>query len=787
MTDSTRGSFIDQKLDSYRNRLSNVQQTEALNWAKKIAQSNQPIEALKQAVAEIGTPLALDFLREGIMHFAGVASAHIGDKLKGLDPRFQEIFKDRMGDLVKLQKMSPTERKKWIANEVKTRKDARIAALKDKVDSVRNEAGDPLTRAADAAKKAARGGADREQDGSGGGQQQAAPANAGEEGSTDEANSRSAAGGDDRAEATRVGTDQPEGGTNDLGSPSSGKPDLSAVDDGGVNERISAFPATDDPEGEFRAISKTINKKAVSGLNKEDRSALRKSANKMGGDNEAAANGEDAMRSKLEAKNKVINDAVGRKQQNLLPADKYSAKGVPTEASEDSVAQRTSDLQASQENSAERQGQAAGGKPEANLTEATEVDPFTGEPVSTSKKAKAATDDDEFNAESDNPYPETQRTVALPPPQVPSWQKALDFPAMGQGDEPIGARFGKNPYSFTQASEAASSANLSRIFPNAGNAAQSFQADGSDRPAGRAQVQPSAALASAQQTAAENLPKIDVRAQASALNDRLSIVQSEPQITSGNKIPVLRATVEAPQAIKATVASTLPKVNATSEEVTSRARSLAPSLVEGEGALSRIGGSLGVLQQASSIAGIAAGGGTGSAKAKAIGEATGVQVGSEASARLATVVSGSEGLGEAASLVPGAAQLLLGEGSAKQKLTGLASQLGQVGGQKLASTGASALANAAKPAVPAVEGAEGSAKPVVSGLAKAVEGGEEGLDGLAEGLAVTGGETGGLGFLAAGVVGLAATLGSIFAPHHDPVAPVMPTPNLSIPVLQTGV
>ena len=143
MSQSSRGSFFDQQLDSYRNRLSAIKQEEALNWAKKIAESEQPIEALKQAVAEIATPLALDFLREGIMHYAGVASARIGNKLKGLDPKFQEIFKGRMDELVKLKNMTPEQRKKWIADEVKSRRDARLAAAKEKADALRQEAGMP--------------------------------------------------------------------------------------------------------------------------------------------------------------------------------------------------------------------------------------------------------------------------------------------------------------------------------------------------------------------------------------------------------------------------------------------------------------------------------------------------------------------------------------------------------------------------------------------------------------------------------------------------------------------
>ena len=103
------------------------------------------------------------------MHYAGVASAKIGNKLKGLDPKFQEIFKGRMDELVKLRNMTPEQRKKWIADEVKSRRDARLAAAKEKADALRQEAGDAANRVADTVKKATRGGADREEDKSGGG------------------------------------------------------------------------------------------------------------------------------------------------------------------------------------------------------------------------------------------------------------------------------------------------------------------------------------------------------------------------------------------------------------------------------------------------------------------------------------------------------------------------------------------------------------------------------------------------------------------------------------------
>ena len=80
--DARSGGFFESQLDSYRNKLGNAKAEQAMDFAKKIANSPNPLEALKEAVASIQTPLGIDFLREGIMHYGGVASAQIGKKLE---------------------------------------------------------------------------------------------------------------------------------------------------------------------------------------------------------------------------------------------------------------------------------------------------------------------------------------------------------------------------------------------------------------------------------------------------------------------------------------------------------------------------------------------------------------------------------------------------------------------------------------------------------------------------------------------------------------------------------
>lgn len=803
MSQESRGGFFESQLDSYRNRLSNIKQEEALNWAKKIAESEEPLEALKQAVAEIGTPLALDFLREGIMHYAGVASAKIGNKLKGLDPKFQEIFKGRMDELVKLKNMTPEQRKKWIADEVKSRRDARLAAAKEKADQLRQEAGDAANRVANQARKAARGGNDREEDKSGGGKKQATPANSGQQGATDEANAKSAAGGDDRTEAVRAGREQPEGNPT-VENPQSrvayAKPDLNAVDDRGVQDRINAFPATDDPEAEFRSIDKQINKKARRGLNKEDRNALGDKT-KIQGNDEAIAGGNDSMKAKLNAKNQIINDAVGRKQQNLAPADSYDGKGVPAEPinpddlpSLESLGVRQEDLEAEQEKPVAKKAPLRGApEPELNLTEPTEIDAFTGQPIDRTPKAP---EEPEFDEEVEDPYPETQRTVAAPPPDKPIWSRVNDIPPMGQG-EPIRAVPERNPYSLVQAQEGATRANMARIFPKpddtpvdfTGAAARKIDpnysraAQGSDKlPSTRTRPPVSDALQSAQQEALAAAPKVDVRARAAEFNSKFQIVPSKPQTgrLGQGDVPVLRAPVSAEPPVKARVPPTLPKVNATSGEVDTPDRVRAP--IVSEETAGRIGTGLGVLGQAGQIAAIAGGTGTAQQKAQAIGEATGVTVGSEAATRLAQRFGAGELGTESAGLLPGAIAVLAGKGTAGQKASAIGQQVGTAAGQKLVQKGVGALSKGTAAAEDAESGAATAGK-VLAGGADA----EEGLGGLEAGLAASGAETGGAGFIAAGIVGLIGALASIFSPHHDPdpkKAPPQPVPNLSMPVLQ---
>lgn len=95
---STPSSF-ENALADYRARLSNVKAEEVADQAKRIAEADQPLEELKQVVGEVTTPLALDFLKEGIMHRMGVASAQtIGGKAE-LKGAINKLVNKRLGAL----------------------------------------------------------------------------------------------------------------------------------------------------------------------------------------------------------------------------------------------------------------------------------------------------------------------------------------------------------------------------------------------------------------------------------------------------------------------------------------------------------------------------------------------------------------------------------------------------------------------------------------------------------------------------------------------------------------
>ncbi len=770
--DATSGSFFEQQLDSYRSRLGNIKAEQAMAWAKKVADSPDPIAELKEAVAAIATPLGLDFLREGIMHYAGVASAQIGNKLAGLDPKFKEMFKGRLDELVKLKKMSPEDRKKWIADEIQRRKQERLAQAKDKVDEVRTQAGDAASRAAGKARSAV--GLDNDE---GGTRRPAQPANDGK-GEVDEANQDAAEGKAARQEAALEGSSVNPSREPDRAA----KPvDTSDVDDQGVNDRISNLKNLSDDEAftEYGRIKGKINQKAGN-LTRTRKNAMDAASPEF----KKPQNVED-LADELNVRNKIVNDSLARASKKKSRVTQYDEEGNAVTTLGRKITQKAPQTaaeaqQEAQQDAVNRQETPASRAP-PGVTEATEIDPFTGQAIK--KQAKPDPKDDEPEGEPDVPAHVETSGGAKPPVEPLTTGLAPAPPSIASGETYI-TQTGKNPFSITQASEQAARANLARILPDVklpdvdltGAAARKAQPPPPAQTEGPPAPDPLLAGLPSVDELTGKIPQISVADRAKALGDQLVATTTRPQtaVRGGlGEVPTLGL----PQAPKVSVKPTGANTISSSPDVVPESRS-APLISAELG--SRLGTGLGGTAALAGVLAPLAGQGTAAQKATVVGENVGVLAGTEASTRLAAAAgAGSLGI-EGAGLLPGAIATLAGSGTAGQKAEGIGEQVGTAGLQK----GVAAVVNKVTGS-----GAKAAAKTAATEATDAgVEGGAEGLDGIEAGLAASGAETGGLGFIAAGVVGLGAALASIFAPHQkdDPPPPPPKLPNLSIPVSQQG-
>ena len=765
--DATSGSFFEQQLDSYRNRLGNIKAEQALAWAKKVAEAEDPVEALREAVSAIATPLGLDFLREGIMHYAGVASAQIGKKLEGLDPKFKEIFKGRLDELVKLKKMSPEDRKKWIADEVQRRKQEALAKLKGKADEARTQAGDAASRAAGKAKAAV--GLDNDD---GGQRKPAQPANQGK-GEVDEANQASAEGKDARQEASLEGSASNPSREPDREAPSISTAD---VDDKGINDRISKLTnlSDDDAFTEYGRIKGAIDEKAG------DLTTVRKNAMGKASPEFKQPQTKEDLANELNVRNKIVNDALARQAKKRSRVTKYDEEGNAVTVRGRKIAQKAPQTAAAAEQEAQQDAvnrqQLRGPEPSiAPVTQPTLLDAFTGQPVK--PEAKPEPKDEEPDVEPDPPAHAETLGGAQPPVEPFGVGLGPAPPSIVSGESYI-TQTERNPFSVVQASEQASRANLARLFPDAKLPDVDFTGAAARR------VQPPAApeVPSTLPTIAElegKVPQISVRARAQALSEQLVPNTTKPQtaVRGGlGEVPALGL----PKPAKAGVRPTRPNTISSSSEVTPEVRDTAPFISAETG--SRIGTGLGRTAALAGVLAPLAGQGTAAQKGAAVGENIGVLTGSEAATRLAARAGAGELGIEGAGLVPGVIATLAGKGTPAQKAQGVGQQLGGAALQK----GAGKLVNKLTGGSSAEEEG-GAAAGRAAGTAAAEEGGAEGLEGLEAGLAASGAETGGLGFIAAGIVGIGAALASIFAPHKKaPPAPPPKLPNLSIPVAQQG-
>jgi hypothetical protein len=780
--DARSGSFFESQLDSYRNRIGQVKADQALAWAKKIAEAENPAEAAREAVAEIGTPLALDFLREGIMHYAGVASAQIKNKLANLDPKFKEIFKGRMDELARVAKMKPEERKKWLADEVKKRRQARLQReSEDKA---------PDTDTADSAREGA--GGDRE----------------------------------DELGVPRPADDSTEGRRDDAAGQGAGavperEPDRPAprvsqedVDDQGVNEQISRLRGLEPGEfnwaEEYDKIRGNIDSKAGA-LSRRRRDAMNK-----GTPDFKEPTSVDEMADELNARNKIVNDALARKGKKSAMATEYdvggdalkvqgrrlktkapqSAREQQRDAQQQAVDTQSQRLERRNRILQQRRDLAGAQEPLPELSEPTLLDAFTGEPVR--PKAPSPVPEEPDLEPADIPEP-IETAGGAQPPREPSLASRLPPapPSIASGETYV-SQTQVNPFSFVQASEQASRANLGQIFKDGVEGLPTPDLTGAS-----ARIPEPKASANLLGRVNPDLPDIpgfttprpSVQERARALSSQLVPTDVLPQTATRaglGKVPGLA--LDRPP--KASVRPTRPG-GLQSAEIGSEPRE-APIVSEEAGA--RIGAGLGTVGAVTGIlAPLANQNLTGAQKATAVGEGAGVLAGSELAARGASALGASAGLAESAGFVPGLIATFAGPGTLAQKAKAAGQQIGVGIGQKAIQKGAQALRGAPDPAgqqpTPKPSGADdapgsgsGAGAEGAEGAAEGAEGGFEGLEGIEGALAASGAETGGLGFIAAGIVGLGAALASIFAPHAKPPPPPKPViPNFSVPVSQLGI
>jgi hypothetical protein len=307
---STPSSF-ENALADYRARLSNVKAEEVADQAKRIAEADEPLEELKQVVGEVTTPLALDFLKEGIMHRMGVASAQtIGGKAE-LKSAINKLVNKRLGAL----------------------RDRASGAVEDAVSSARRTITSSAQDGLAQARSAIDAGAQRASDAVSEGTQRASQAvnDAGGQADDDVQAVR------DDAETARRNFRAPEDEDspfpindriNALGDVDD--PDLVTSGANQINSDLNArfneaFPA-DDPDRDTALNNfRTSFREEYDGPNPN--LVLRSQAGPGGLAEEG--NADDAM-DFLNYKSDMYNDAIARKTAGVRQPDGYDADGQPT-------------------------------------------------------------------------------------------------------------------------------------------------------------------------------------------------------------------------------------------------------------------------------------------------------------------------------------------------------------------------------------------------------------------------------------------------------------------------
>jgi len=87
----------EQNIENYKDSISNIMNSQLVASAQRLAEGGNLANEAREATAQIVGPLALDMLKEGIMHKAGVASAKIGGET--VRDQINDAFKGKFKEI----------------------------------------------------------------------------------------------------------------------------------------------------------------------------------------------------------------------------------------------------------------------------------------------------------------------------------------------------------------------------------------------------------------------------------------------------------------------------------------------------------------------------------------------------------------------------------------------------------------------------------------------------------------------------------------------------------------
>ena len=321
-------STFEQSLNDYRERLSNVKSEEVADLAKRIAESDEPLEELKQVVGEVTTPLALDFLKEGIMHRMGVSSAQIVGKNGKIELKqaLEKEFNKRLGQLKDKAKGAIEDAQQKAKDAISAAKESAKSTANDAQASARAAVSDAQKQASDIVAEGQRKAAQAVSDAQ---DQASATVQSAKDAATDAKvaarNTLRQANSAEDADAARKGFKAPE--DQELDTRINSLPNLEdsqevSTEANSINRALQnkfnqAFPA-DDPER-----AQALENFKSSFRDEYDGPTPEFEANKV--TNFDAEDAADFLNYKAD----MYNDAIGRKVAGIKQPDGYDGDGMP--------------------------------------------------------------------------------------------------------------------------------------------------------------------------------------------------------------------------------------------------------------------------------------------------------------------------------------------------------------------------------------------------------------------------------------------------------------------------